>query len=82
MLREKVGKRVDAADVDFSAYGCLHFWIEDGPGSHCRGDLRVSQNQGVPFLGVAIIRFILGSILGSTYLGKLRLRVYGQGSSG
>eukprot|EP00439_Symbiodinium_sp_Y106_P028941 s1508_g3.t1 len=29
MLREKEGKRVDAADVDFSAFGCLHFWIED-----------------------------------------------------
>lgn len=29
MLREKVGKRVDAADVDFSAFGSLHFWIED-----------------------------------------------------
>ncbi|CAJ1388462.1 unnamed protein product [Effrenium voratum] len=29
MLREKVGKRVDSADVDFQAFGCLHFWIED-----------------------------------------------------
>lgn len=29
MLREKVGKRVEAADVDFSAFSCVHFWIED-----------------------------------------------------
>ncbi|OLP92336.1 hypothetical protein AK812_SmicGene25868 [Symbiodinium microadriaticum] len=34
MLREKVGKRVDAADVDFSAFGSLHFWIEEF-GLHC-----------------------------------------------
>ncbi|CAK9038762.1 unnamed protein product [Durusdinium trenchii] len=29
MLRERVGKRVEAADVDFGAFSCVHFWIED-----------------------------------------------------
>lgn len=28
MLRERVGKRVEAADVDFGAFSCIHFWIE------------------------------------------------------
>eukprot|EP00930_Biecheleria_cincta_P099148 TRINITY_DN90793_c0_g1_i1.p1 TRINITY_DN90793_c0_g1~~TRINITY_DN90793_c0_g1_i1.p1 ORF type:complete len:839 (+),score=138.08 TRINITY_DN90793_c0_g1_i1:26-2542(+) len=28
-LREQVAEKVDQSDIDFSAFSCMHFWIED-----------------------------------------------------
>lgn len=28
-MRQEVGQRVEQSDVDFSAFTCIHFWIED-----------------------------------------------------